>query len=155
MLYGKYGKNIDVWHVMFWGSFFAAGCYLVAALSPIPWISLVACAGCGLGVALLWPGSVVNAAHRFPLAGASMFAILAAGGDTGAAVGPWLLGLIADFVPASATLSPLRVGMLAGTAYPLAMLACLGIIRILGKRNQEAKGVGVGTKGSEPPLSSS
>ncbi|HCG64899.1 MAG: MFS transporter [Spirochaetae bacterium HGW-Spirochaetae-4] len=155
MLYGKYGKNIDVWHVMFWGSFFAAGCYLVAALSPIPWISLVACAGCGLGVALLWPGSVVNAAHRFPFAGASMFAILAAGGDTGAAVGPWLLGLIADFVPASATLSPLRVGMLAGTAYPLAMLACLGVIRILGKRNQEAKGVGVGTKGSEPPLSSS
>lgn len=134
VLYGTYGKRFDIWRVMFLGSLFAAGCYLVAALSQHPIVSLVACAFCGLGVALLWPGSVTNAAHRFPFAGASMFAILAAGGDTGAAVGPWLLGLIADQIPTDFPLSPLRVGMVIGTLFPLAMAGCLLIQRHIDKK---------------------
>jgi MFS family permease len=129
VLYGTFGKNIDVWKVMFWGSLLAAVCYLVAALSPLPIVSLIACAGCGLGVALLWPGSVTQAAQRFPLGGASMFAILAAGGDTGAAVGPWLVGLVADVVPHNFSLRPLSVGMLVGALYPIAMMVCLLFIR--------------------------
>ena len=135
LLYGVYGKRIDVWHVMLWGSLFATLCYLVAALSPIPVISLIACALCGLGVALLWPGSVTIAAHRFPLAGASMFAILAAGGDTGAAVGPWLLGLVADLTPANFVLAPLRVGMLVGMIFPLLMMLSLLVQRKLDNRS--------------------
>ncbi len=140
MLYGKFGKNIPVWKVMFWGSLFASLCYLVAALSPNPYVSLAACAGCGLGVALLWPGSLSNAAHRFPMAGAAMFAILAAGGATGAAIGPWLLGLVADAVPSDFILSPLRVGMLVGTIFPLMMMIILLILRVVDKRDQEAIG---------------
>jgi len=155
VLYGRYGKRIDVWHVMFWGSIFASACYLVASLSPSPMVSLIACAGCGFGVALLWPGSVVLAAHRFPFAGASMFAILAAGGDSGAAVGPWLLGVIADAVPSTFALPPLRTGMLAGTVYPLLMIVSLVLLRVMDKRpDQDASGLGVGTSGSVPPLSS-
>jgi fucose permease len=134
MLYGMYGKKIDVWHVMVWGSLFASICYLVAALSPIPIISLIACSAAGLGVSLLWPGSITSAAHRFPLAGASMFAILAAGGDTGAAVGPWLLGLVADLTPIGSTLSPLRTGMLVGTLFPVAMVVTLIVQKRLEKR---------------------
>ncbi|MDD2296371.1 MAG: MFS transporter [Sphaerochaetaceae bacterium] len=149
MLYGKYGKKIDPWQVMFWGSLFATLCYLVAALAPNPIISLIACASCGLGVALLWPGSITSAANHFPLAGASMFAILAAGGTSGGAIGPWLIGLIADAVPANFILSPLRVGMLVGTLFPLAMVICLLALRALDKRNQEAKGVGIMGSGSE------
>ena len=156
LLYGMYGKRVDVWHVMVWGSLLASLCYLVAALSPWPIVSLISCALCGLGVSLLWPGSVTNAAHRFPLAGASMFAILAAGGDTGAAVGPWLLGVIADLVPATSPLPPLKVGMLVGTIFPLTMIAVLGMLRMMEKRRaQDAIGLGVGSSGSEPPLSSS
>jgi len=136
VLYGAYGKHIDVWHVMFWGAAGAAICYLVAALSPVPLVSLIACAGCGLGVSLLWPGSVSNTAHRFPLAGASMFAILAAGGDTGAAVGPWLLGLIADQVPADFALSPLRTGMLVGTVFPILMVVILLFIRRIERKKR-------------------
>lgn len=149
MLYGKYGKKIDPWQVMFWGSLFATLCYLVAALAPNPIISLIACASCGLGVALLWPGSITSAANHFPLAGASMFAILAAGGTSGGALGPWLIGLIADAVPENFILSPLRVGMLVGTIFPLAMVICLLALRALDKRNQEAKGVGIIGSGSE------
>jgi len=41
---------------------------------------------------------VARSAERFPLAGASLFAILAAAGDFGSGVMPWLVGLIADHV---------------------------------------------------------
>lgn len=151
-LYGRFGKRIDIWRAMLWGSVFALVCYLTAALSPWPALSLAACAGCGLGVALLWPGSVVNAAKRFPLAGASMFALLAAGGDTGAAVGPWLVGLVADNAAKVAPgIEGLRAGMLAGTLYPLAMVGCLVVLRLIDKRDQQASGAGAGITGPEPP----
>jgi len=135
MLYGLYGKRIHVWHVMLWGSVLAAICYVVAALSPSPFISLLACAFSGLGVALLWPGSITMAAHRFPLAGASLFALLAAGGDTGSAIGPWLIGFIADTLGQSTALSPLRTALLTGTIYPVAMFICLLLIR-KGEKNR-------------------
>ena len=139
-LYGKYGKHIDVWYVMLWGSVLATVCYVVAALSPWPLLSLAACALSGLGVSLLWPGSVVNAARRFPFAGASLFALLAAGGDTGAAVGPWLVGVVADSIPSlfrdsqlleqlGSNVFGLRSGMLFATIYPFSMVICLILMR--------------------------
>jgi len=139
-LYGKFGKHIDVWYVMFWGSVFTVGCYIIAALSPWPLVSLAACSLCGLGVSLLWPGSVVNAARKFPFAGASLFALLAAGGDAGAALGPWLVGVVADAIPSWTSFKPLlsqvsskelglRGGMMFATLYPIAMVVCLAFMR--------------------------
>lgn len=128
-LYGNYGKRVNILTVMFWGSAFAALCYLVASLSPIPILSLIACSLCGFGVSLLWPGSLSVAAERFPNAGSTVFALLAAGGAAGAALGPWLLGLIADNVPSSFPLSPLRVAMLVGTLFPISMMLTLAAIR--------------------------
>ena len=129
--YGKLARRIDLGVVLPLGAAFALLCYLVAALSPWPILSLAACAACGIGVSLLWPGSIVVAAGRYPLAGASMFAIMAAGGDIGASLGPWLVGLLADLIPAAlrapAGLAPaefgLRAGLLAAAAFPIAALA--------------------------------
>lgn len=130
-LYGKYGKKIDVWNVMMGGALLAALCYLVAALSPSAIISLAACALAGLGVSLLWPGSIVLATTHYPNAGASIFALLAAGGTFGAAIGPWSLGLVADLVGQNSLFTPLRAAMLVGTLYPLLMMGTLLLIRKL------------------------
>jgi len=148
VLYGKYGKNIEIRTIMMAGSILTVGCYLVASLSPWPILSLLACALCGLGTSLLWPGSLVNASHRFPLAGASLFALLAAGGDTGAAVGPWIVGVIADFSPdlvtsfgwlshLTQTDAALRSGMLFATIYPLLMIVTLIAMRIIAKKEHK------------------
>ena len=72
----------------------AAVCYVVAATSAVPVVSLVACALCGLFVALLWPGTFSLTAARFPLGGGAMFALLALAGDAGGAAGPWTAGEI-------------------------------------------------------------
>jgi fucose permease len=142
LLYGIYGKRFNVSTALIWGSVFAILCYLLVALSPIPFLSLVACALCGFAVSLLWPGTLVVASERFPLAGAWMFAILAAGGDIGASVGPWLLsvvteqgpklGAVADF---AATLGltheqlGLRMGMLVAALFPFGAMLCHRYLR--------------------------
>ena len=132
-VYGAWKGKFPLMAVMTGGAILCIVCYLVAALSPSPMVSLAACVLCGLGSGLLWPGSVVNASNHFPLAGASLFALLAAGGNVGSAVGPWLIGLTADLAPTLVQVAPwlrhlseremaLRSGMLVGTLFPLLMV---------------------------------
>ncbi|HKL58493.1 MAG TPA: MFS transporter [Sphaerochaeta sp.] len=139
-VYGKYGERLSVWKAMFFGSILCIFCYLVAATSPWPIVSLFACALTGLGSSLLWPGSVVIGAKHFPLAGASLFAMLAAAGDSGASIGPWLIGFTADINPTLVRVLPwmqslgeresaLRSGMLIGVLFPTLMALTLLLIR--------------------------
>lgn len=140
--YGLRGEQISVGRVLTIGAGLSVVAYLAAALSPWPYMSLGACIIAGLGVSLLWPGMLSMAADKFPLAGASMFAIMAAAGDTGGSVAPWLVGLIADKAPSyaghvsrlfggSSAIEQigLRTGLLSATLYPLAMLFLLCWLR--------------------------
>jgi MFS family permease len=144
-VYGSWGGKFPLYKAMLFGSVLCIACYLIAAFSPLPVISLVACIFAGLGSGLLWPGSVVNGANRFPYAGSSLFAFLAAGGDAGAAFGPWLIGLTADVAPSLVKVAPwlkhltleesaLRSGMLIGSIFPLLM-----VIFLTRMKKQEAR----------------
>ncbi len=76
----------------------AASVAVCVALALIPWpgAALAACVAGGAAVSMLWPGTISLAGVRFPLAGAGLFAALAAAGDAGAGLMPWLAGWIAD-----------------------------------------------------------
>ena len=129
-LYSKIGKNIAP--VLFFGMLGATVCYLVAALSGVPFIGLIACALTGFCVSMLWPGSLIVASDRFPAGGVFIYAMMAAGGDLGASVGPQLVGIITDTAIAAFDadtlmqtfgLSPeqfgIKLGMLVGMIFPL------------------------------------
>ena len=145
-LYGKYGKNIE--KCLFFGAVGASVCYLTAALIPVPLIGLLACALTGFCVSMLWPGNLVVATGRFPAGGVVIFALMAAGGDLGASVGPQLVGLVTDGVAQSAYFSELafswgltveqlgmKAGMLVGALFPIfAMLVYWRIWRGAKKR---------------------
>ena len=139
-LYAKMGKNIL--KVLIWCSIGAVACYLVAALSPIAGIGLVACALTGLCTSMLWPGSLVVASDRYPQGGVMIFALMAAGGDMGASIGPQLLGVITDAaarnplllsMAAEYGMTPeafgMKLGMLMGAFFPLAALGIYLCIR--------------------------
>ena len=129
-LYAKYGQNIP--KVLCLGAIGATVCYLTAAVLNVPVVGLLACALTGFFVSMLWPGSLIVASDRFPSGGVFIFAMMAAGGDLGASVGPQLVGVVADFAAANPALiefaeklflTPeqfgLKLGMLVGMLFPL------------------------------------
>ncbi len=148
-LYGKFGKNAP--RVLFLGSVGAAGCYLTAALSPFPIVGLLGCALTGFCVSMLWPGSLIVSAERFPKGGVVLYALMAAGGDLGASVGPWAVGLAADGVMVSDWAISLaerlsltseqlgmRVGILVGTLFPLFGILAFALMRRSIKKEKNA-----------------
>lgn len=129
-LYAKIGKNIG--KVLTFGAIGATLCYFTAAISNHSFIGLFACAFTGFCVSMLWPGNLIVASAKFPEGGVFIYAMMAAGGDLGASVGPQLVGIITDAVianPAAAalaadlTLAPeqlgMKLGMLCGMLFPL------------------------------------
>ena len=98
-LYSKFSRKIEP--ILLISIIGASVCYLTAALSPIPAIALVACALCGLCAAMLWPGCLIAVNERAPDAGVFIYALMAAGGDLGASVGPQLVGFFTDTVASS------------------------------------------------------
>jgi len=135
-LNAKYGSRFRLTRMLMIGSLLAAACYVTVALTSSPALALVACALCGIGVSLLWPGTIIIAADAFPRAGTWLFAFLAAAGDIGASAGPQMMGMLADAAPnfpaltqLSATLGPenlgLRAGTLVATLFPLIAFAAV------------------------------
>lgn len=132
-MYAKHGTNIT--KVLFLGAVGATTCYFIAAVTDIHVLGLFACAFTGFCTSMLWPGTLIVASDRFPDGGVFIFALMAAGGDFGASVGPQLVGLITDFAISSQNIislannigiSPeqigMKLGMLVGMFFPLALI---------------------------------
>lgn len=99
-MYGLHGDKISIHKVMICGSICAFVLYLVAGASGSPFICMAACALTGLCASMLWPGSITIASRELPLAGASMFALMSAGGDLGSSAASFVVGRIADTIEA-------------------------------------------------------
>ena len=132
-LYAKYGKNIE--RVLFFSAIGATLCYFTASISSVAIIGLIACALTGLCTAMMWPGSLIVAEKRFPTAGVFIFAMMAAGGDLGASVGPQMIGIVTDKIASSSFgldlslnlgITPEQVGMKCGML--IAMLFALSAV---------------------------
>jgi len=144
-MYAKIGKNIE--KVLFLGAIGASACYLICAVCGIPLIGLIACAFTGFCVSMMWPGSLVVAADRIPTGGVFIYAMMAAGGDLGASIGPQLIGLITDAVMANPAASAMaqtlnlmpdqlgmKLGMLVGMLFPF--VGIFIYLRILRTKNK-------------------
>lgn len=129
-LYAEKGRNPE--RVLILGTIGAVFCYLTAALCGAAIIGLLACAFTGFCVSMLWPGSLIAASDRIPDGGVFMYAMMAAGGDLGASVGPQLVGFITDMAMGNEQISAfavrlgytseqfgLKLGMLTGILFPL------------------------------------
>jgi fucose permease len=92
------GTHANLSRVMWISAVLSGVTCLAMALLPSPLLALLSTGLSGIFVSMLWPGTISLTAARFPLAGASVFALLSAAGDGGGAIMPWLVGLIADHV---------------------------------------------------------
>ncbi|MBQ7295564.1 MAG: MFS transporter [Clostridia bacterium] len=119
VLYSKFSDKISLSKVMIGSAFLCAVSYLVAGLSPVPIISLLACAVCGFSVGVMWPGTFSLAAEKIPAGGTAMFALLALFGDTGCASGPAIVGRMTTLLG-----EDLGKGLLFAVVFPVVMIVC-------------------------------
>lgn len=133
VFYGKKSEKIDLTKVMLVCGSLCVICYLLAALSPISIIGLIGCALCGLAVGIMWPGTISISAQKCPRGGTAMFAFLALAGDLGAAIGPAMVGTIADAAGGN-----LKTGLLFATVFPVVMIVGLIIlIKTIGRKSNK------------------
>lgn len=124
LFYGKYGDRIHLERFMVFSSILCILSYLGISLSPSPLMSLAACGICGLSVGIMWPGTFSKASAALPAGGTAMFALLALGGDIGCTSGPTLVGMVSGALGDN-----MKMGILAGTLFPLLLLAGILLCR--------------------------
>lgn len=135
-LYSKYGKKII--NILLFGMVGAAICYITASLSLSPIVGMIACALTGLFTSMLWPGTLIYVEERFENVSVAVYALMAAGGDMGAAVAPQLVGVLSDkfsltdlalniseMFHISAEQVGMRAGLLAAGFFPIAGVVCV------------------------------
>ena len=116
--YGKFGDKIDLDKFMVGSGLLCIASYLMISLSPLPQLSLLGCAICGLSVGIMWPGSFSRAAAVMRNGGTAMFALLALGGDLGCSGGPTLVGYVSSMFS-----EDLKKGIFAAIVFPVLLIA--------------------------------
>lgn len=119
---GHYAEDVAPRRLIMVGATLCGVGFLVGAIAaPVPAVALAACVSVGFVCSLLWPTCLALAADTFPQGGATLFAALAAAGNAGCLVAPFLGGFLAEF-------NGLRVALGIGAVYPL-LLAGLMVTR--------------------------
>lgn len=103
LFYGMRGSRMALSRLLALGSLCAAGCYILIGTVRWPWVGAAACAMTGLFVSIAWPATLSIASKGLPKAGTALFALLAAAGDMGGSLGPWLTGVLTDAQIAAGT----------------------------------------------------
>ncbi len=122
MVVGAAGTRWNPYTVMAWGCGTSALLFLAASLLPWPAAALTAAIVVGVTGSCLWPTLLAVTADRHPDGGASMFAALAALGNAGGIVLPWLVGWVADR-------SSLAIGLALSAVAPALMLPLVLLLR--------------------------
>jgi MFS family permease len=128
--YAKLCQKYDLRKMMILSGLLCIICYLVAALSQNPYLSLIGCGVCGFSVGIMWPGTLDLAGMSCPFGGTALFAMLALAGDMGCMLGPSVIGVAADALGGG----QLRTGMLIAALIPAALVIILIIFGMKQKR---------------------
>ena len=107
------GRRLDAIKLML-GCWISVVLFVLVCFAPWPTVALASSVAVGLAGSCLWPTTLGVAADRFPQGGTTMFALLAAFGNVGGILMPWLVGVTSDW-------SSLRLGLASSTACPLLM----------------------------------
>ena len=120
VIYSGFSDKVPLSKAMTASAVLCTVSYLVAGLSPLPLVSLLACAVCGFSVGIMWPGTFSLAAEKMPTGGTAMFALLALFGDMGCATGPALVGKATTLLGDN-----LGKGLLFAVVFPVVMIVCV------------------------------
>lgn len=127
-VYSRIASHVSISRALGLGGLSCAVGFLVIALAPVPVLTFVGFALCGLAVGVMWPGTLSLASAQMPRAGTALFALLALAGDVGCMVGPALVGSVAE-----ASGGVLAAGIFAAVVFPVWLLVL--VVAIAGRAN--------------------
>jgi fucose permease len=96
MLIGAGRLKLGTFQVMAWSCGLSVMLFLLGSFLPVPSLALASCIAAGFTGSCLWPTMLAVTADRYPQGGATMFGLLAAFGNAGGIVMPWIVGWVAD-----------------------------------------------------------
>lgn len=141
-IYGVWGHKINLNKALLTSGLLCVVCYGITVFARNPVVSLLACAVSGLSVSLMWPGTFSLTAKAYPRGGTAMFGILAIFGDIGAAIGPWIAGVVSDRVQKlggfdivqmgqslGAEQLGLKAGLLVGMIFPVMLVVGILLLK--------------------------
>jgi MFS family permease len=102
---GLFGRRVNPITLMLGCCWMSVVLFLLACFAFWPVVALTASVAVGLAGSCLWPSTLGVAADRFPRGGATMFGLLAAFGNLGGILMPWLVGVTFGLVILAAGLS--------------------------------------------------
>lgn len=94
--YSYLDQKYELNNLLIIGSLLSLISYLTLVFVDNIYIVILACLLCGIGVSLMWPGTLSVGAKYFHNPSPSYFGMMSAFGDLGAALFPYLIGLIVD-----------------------------------------------------------
>ncbi len=130
LIYGIVGDRLPQKSALLFCAALCTACYIIIGVTENPVVALVFCAICGLSVSIMWPAVISMSAAAFKYGTALMFSLIAAFGDIGCSVGPFLAGVIADN-------SSLKTGILTASIFPILMVAILILKDFVAKREKK------------------
>ncbi|MCD7846618.1 MAG: MFS transporter [Oscillospiraceae bacterium] len=129
----KISHKVDILPAMIGSATLCVVSYLLTVLSPVPLLSLLGCALCGLSVGVMWPGVFSLASAKFPKGGTALFALLAFAGDVGCTSGPTLVGFVSGLNGDS-----LKSGLSAAMVFPTVLIICCLALMKLRKKPENS-----------------
>lgn len=127
IVHAKFGERIGLKKYLMLSAALCVVSYLIAALSPVPVISLIGCGICGFSVGAMWPGTFSLASEKCPEGGTAMFALLALAGDSGCSLGPAVVGFVSGALGDN-----IKLGIISAVIFP----AVLGAGLVLSKNKK-------------------
>lgn len=132
MAVGVLEGRANAYAVLIVGGGLSVVLFLLGAFLDNPVWALAACVAAGFTGSSLWPTMLAVAADRYPGGGAGMFAVLAAFGNAGGILMPWVIGAVGDA-------HDLHWGLATSAIAPLLMLP---LVRLLFRRARPATSPG-------------
>lgn len=126
-IYGVLGDKMNLKGFIIGSSALLTGAYLLASLSPLPYLSLAGIALGGLFVGIMWPGVYALAGREYKTGGTKMFGLLALAGDVGCTIGPTLSGVVS---------SDIKTGLLFSSIYPVILFAGMIVLTFVLKKTE-------------------
>lgn len=133
--YARFSAKVPLeTYILFCAGLCLAG-YLMIALSPVAFLSLLGCGVAGFAVGIMWPGTYSIGAKSWQNPSTAMFAFFALAGDCGCSAGPFLVGMVSEKCG-----SNLKTGLFAGAVFPLVMILATLLLLFYQKKNKATEG---------------